>query len=287
MNVLVAMDGSKYGQWALDWVKALPLLEAPRVTALHVVDIGALRAPFVMQPVVAGNERFIREETKRIERRARETVQQAKRQLEELHLKGTVKKEQGAVASVILRQAPKRPGLLVVGSQGLDAFDRFMLGSVSTNVIHHASCPVLVVKTEAEPLQRILLAVDGSPSSRQALSFLLKIFRPTVSPSGSEPARLHVTVLHVMPFLDYPELKETGARLVEDYTKKLARAGFTSEGICQLGKPADEILKVASHHKSTLIVMGAKGLGAIARFLLGSVSTRVVQHATQTVLVVR
>jgi nucleotide-binding universal stress UspA family protein len=34
-------------------------------------------------------------------------------------------------------------------------------------------------------------------------------------------------------------------------------------------------------------VTGAKGLGAIGRFLLGSVSTRVVQHATCSVLVVR
>ena len=37
----------------------------------------------------------------------------------------------------------------MVGSQGLDALDRFMLGSVSTNLIHHATCPVLVIKSEA------------------------------------------------------------------------------------------------------------------------------------------
>jgi nucleotide-binding universal stress UspA family protein len=46
-------------------------------------------------------------------------------------------------------------------------------------------------------------------------------------------------------------------------------------------------MKGASKHRADLIVMGAKGLGAIARFLLGSVSTRVVQHANCSVLVVR
>ena len=46
-------------------------------------------------------------------------------------------------------------------------------------------------------------------------------------------------------------------------------------------------MKVASKHHADLIVMGAQGLGAIARFLLGSVSTRVVQHANCAVLVVR
>jgi nucleotide-binding universal stress UspA family protein len=44
---------------------------------------------------------------------------------------------------------------------------------------------------------------------------------------------------------------------------------------------------VASKHQADLIVMGAKGLGAVDRFLLGSVSMRVVQHANCSVLIVR
>jgi nucleotide-binding universal stress UspA family protein len=55
----------------------------------------------------------------------------------------------------------------------------------------------------------------------------------------------------------------------------------------RLGKPADEILTEAKREKVDLIVTGAKGLGAIGRVLLGSVSTRVVQHAASSVLVVR
>ena len=58
MNILVAMmDGSEYGRWELNWVAKLPLVEPPRVTVLHVVDISALRAPFpfLSQPVVAGS----------------------------------------------------------------------------------------------------------------------------------------------------------------------------------------------------------------------------------------
>ncbi|HYR60842.1 MAG TPA: universal stress protein, partial [Nitrospiraceae bacterium] len=73
----------------------------------------------------------------------------------------------------------------------------------------------------------------------------------------------------------------------EESVRKLLKAGFTAEPVYQLGKPAEEIMKVASKQHADLIVMGAKGLGAIARFLLGSVSTRVVQHANCSVLVVR
>jgi nucleotide-binding universal stress UspA family protein len=287
MNVLVAMDGSKYGRWALNWVDTLPLADRPRVTALHVLDVDALRAPFVSQPVVAGNERFIREEIKRMERKAAEALSGAERQMRILKLNGKAKKARGAVAPTILRQAPKKNGLVVVGSQGRDALDRFMLGSVSTNVIHHAPCPVLVVKTEAEPLRRIALAVDGSVSSKNALKFLLTKFRSSASGDSGELRPIQVTVIHVMPFLKYPELKEAGRRLVEEYQQKLIKAGFAAEALCRLGKPADEILKVTSQRKADLVVMGAKGLGAIARFLLGSVSTRVVQHGGASVLVVR
>jgi len=290
MNVLVATDGSKYGQWGLNWVAKLPLVEPPRVTALHVLDSAAFRLPFRTRP-----------EIQRIEARSARALRKAKQQLASLKLKGTVRKEQGAVAPVILKRAPKRDGLLVVGSQGLDALDRFMLGSVSTNLIHHATCPVLVVKGEAAPLRRITLATDGSSASAKALAFVLTKFQPDRSTGKGRRVPIHVSVIHVMarrplapititsmiPWNKYPKLKDAGRRLVEPSVRKLIKAGFTAEPVCQLGNPAEKIMKVASKQHADLIVMGAKGLGAIDRFLLGSVSTRVVQHANCSVLVVR
>ena len=287
MNVLVATDGSKYGQWGLNWVAKLPFVEPSLVTALYVLDIAALRAPFLVQPVMAGNERYIQEEMQRMEARSVKVLKEAKQQLASLKLTGTARKEQGAVAPTILKRAPKRDGLLVVGSQGLDALDRFMLGSVSTNLIHHATCPVLVIKGEAVPLRRIILATDGSDGSAKALAFMLSKFQPDRSTGNGGLVPIHVSVIHVMPIVKYPGLKEAGHRLVEQNVRKLVKEGFTAEPLCQLGKPAQEIMKVASKQHADLIVMGAKGLGAIARFLLGSVSTRVVQHANCAVLVVR
>ena len=287
MNVLVATDGSKYGGWGLNWVAKLPFVEPPRVTVLHVLDSAALRAPFLSQPVIAGIEGYIQEEIQRMEARSTKTLKEAEQQLVALKLKGTVRKEQGAIAPTILKRAPKRDGLLVVGSQGLDTLDRFMLGSVSTNLIHHATCPVLVVKGEAAPLRRITLATDGSDASAKALEFVLTKFQPDRSTGKGGRVPIHVSVIHVMPFIKYPGLKEANHKLIEQSVRNLIEAGFTAEPVCQLGKPAEEIMKVAAKHHADLIVMGAKGLGAIARFLLGSVSTRVVQHANCAVLVVR
>ena len=301
MNVLVATDGSKYGRWGLNWVAKLPFVERPCVMALHVLDVGALRAPFLAQPVMAGNERYIQEEIQRMETRSAQIITDTKKQLAALKLKGTVRKEQGAVAPVILKRAPKRDGLLVAGSQGLDALDRFMLGSVSTNLIHHAACSVLVVKDEAAPVRRITLATDGSDGSAKALAFVLSKFQPDRSTGKGRQVPIHVSVIHVMvpdslapitikstiPWIESQAQKEATHKLIEPSVRKLIKAGFTAEPLCQFGNPAEKIIEAASKQHADLIVMGAKGLGAIARFLLGSVSTRVVQHANCSVLVVR
>jgi len=287
MNVLVATDGSKYGRWGLNWVSKLPFIEPPRVTALHVLNIDAFRSPFLVQPVMAGNERYIQEEIQRIEARSAKTIMDTKKQLAALKLKGTVLEDQGAIAPLILKRVPKRDGLLVVGSHGLDALDRFMLGSVSTNLLHHATCPILVVKGAATPPRRITLAIDGSDASVKALEFVLARLRPVSAPGKAGRLPIHVSVIHVMPFIKYPEMKEAGRKLVEQSVRKLIEAGFTAEALCQLGKPAEEIVQVATKHHADLIVMGAKGLGAIARFLVGSVSTRVVHLSACSVVVVR
>jgi nucleotide-binding universal stress UspA family protein len=293
MKVLVAMDGSKYGHWALNWVAKLPLISPPNVTALHVLDSASLQLlPFRTKL-----------EAQRVEARAARTLKKATQQLASLKLTGTTREEQGAVAPTILKCAPNRDGLLVVGSRGLDAMDRFMLGSVSTKLIQYATCPVLVVKGEAVPLRRIALATDGSPASVKALEFVLSRFQPDRSVGKGRRAPIHVSVIHVtarrplapfevgitIPWIKQRKLKEkeTGQKLVERSAQELIDAGFAAEPLHRQGNPAERIMQVASQQHADLIVMGAKGLGAIDRFLLGSVSTRVVQHAHCAVLVVR
>jgi len=286
MNVLVATDGSKYGRWELNWVATLPFIEPVKVMALHVLDLRGLRGPrgpFLSQ---ADSERYRQKEIQRMEARSAKALKEANQQFASLKLKGTARKEQGVVAPTILKRAPTRDGLLVVGSQGLDALDRFMLGSVSTNLIQHAPCPVLVVKGEAAPVRRIALATDGSAASAKALKFVLTRFQPDRSTGKGGRVPIHVSVIHVMPFSNYQLLKEA-RNLLKQSVKKLIKAGFAAEAVCLSGKPAEEIMKVAVKQHADLIVMGAKGLGAIARFLIGSVSTRVVQHANCAVLVVR
>ena len=94
----------------MEWLGRLPLASPSDITVLHVVDVASVRAPFVgqsfvsvngnqnwlglgpfvVQPVVVGNERFIREEIDRLEKRANKTVAEAKQFLATMKLKGAV-----------------------------------------------------------------------------------------------------------------------------------------------------------------------------------------------------
>ncbi|MDH5739603.1 MAG: universal stress protein [Nitrospira sp.] len=285
MKILAATDGSKYGRWAIEWLADVPFIVQPVVRVLHVVDVASVRAPFMIQPIIVGAERYVQSEVNRMEKAAKAAKEESVTLLAKLGLNGGVTVERGAVARTITKYAQRGATLLSIGSRGLDVLDRFMLGSVSNHAIHHAPCSVLVVKERPRPVRHVVLAIDGSAASDKALRFLMRHINSTPDAPDREPVL--VTVVHAMPYLKYPEVKEAGKRLMRRYGDKLASSGFQIREALRLGKPADEILTVAKQEKADLIVTGAKGLGAIRRVLLGSVSTRVVQHAHCGVLVVR
>ncbi len=249
------------------------------------MDIAGLRAPFLIQPLIVGTEKYLQAEIKRMEASAKSTKKAAELAISESGLSGAVVVDRGGVTATLMKHAKRGIDLLSIGSRGLDSLDRFMLGSVSNYAIHHAPCSVLVVREAPRSVRRILLAIDGSPASDKAVRFLLRNITP--APDGLEREPVMVTVAHVMPYFKYPELREAGKVLVKRYVDRVAKAGFQVQEAMRLGKPADEILTEAKQEKVDMIVTGAKGLGAIGRVLLGSVSTRIVQHATCSVLVVR
>ena len=249
MKVIAGVDGSKYARWAIEWIAQFPFASSPQVTALHVVDVVSLRTPLIKQPVVIGNEHFIRAEIARLVTRGRKITAEIRTVLSSLHLKGRVVTERGTIATSILRRATGQDRLVVLGSRGLDALDRFMLGSVSTQVTLHAPCSVLVVKQAPRFLKRVILAIDGSKSSEKTLQFLLRKMRSThrdqsMWKKGKEEA-ITVIVVHVLPSLKNPEVKEAGKAMVHSYAEKLVMAGYEVEEILRFGNPADEIIELA------------------------------------------
>ncbi len=281
IKAVIGVDGSRYSEWLLGWLSKMPFHSTPRVTAVHVIDIDSARAPFVSHPLVSGYEPDEGEAIHLVETRAKQVETETKQRMAELGLKGSVRVEKGHIAQALLRYAG-HTGLIAVGSRGLDAVDRFVLGSVSTAITLHARSPVLVVKEPPQTIRRILFATDGSPSSTKALQFLTKQFKVK---SEAEP--LGILLVHVMPFLRYTAVKEAGEKLLAQEGAKLEKAGYRVREFPCVGPAAEEIMKVVNREQPDLIVTGAKGRSTIAHFLLGSVSTKLVHQSACSVFVVR
>lgn len=281
MKAVIGVDGSKYSEWALNWLGKLPFKSIPHVTAIHGMDLQSVKPSLITQSIVSGYEPDTGEALHMLEWRAKRVEADTRQRLVKLRLKGSFRVEQSNIAQSLIKQAGSN-GLIVVGSRGLDAIDRLFLGSVSTTVMLHASCPVLVVKEPLHTLRRVLFATDGSPSSENALQLLTKQFS---APSGAKS--IVITLVHVMPFLRYTIVKEAGEKLLAQQAAKLEKAGYCVRQFPCVGRAAEAILDVAKREQPNLIITGATGRSTGARFLLGSVSMKLVQQSDCSVLVAR
>lgn len=136
-------------------------------------------------------------------------------------------------------------------------------------------------------MQKILVATDGSESSRFALEEALELAQPTSA------AVTIVYVRHAPPgMLGDPfyqrSLTAELRRANETVTVAAAvahTAGVEADTEVLEGDPAEQILELARLRDADLIVVGSRGLGPIAGTLLGSVSREVLRHADRPVLV--
>src|SRR5215470_12708448 len=137
---------------------------------------------------------------------------------------------------------------------------------------------------------RVLLATDGSPDSRVAATFLNDLpLPPSTTIRIVAIVRLPVLTLDTAPALDLARmgLDKAAQGVVEDARSVLSARGFALETDVAVGDPRAEIVRQAEAWGADLIVLGARGLGGVKRFLLGSVSDAVARNAHCAVLVVK
>ena len=83
------------------------------------------------------------------------------------------------------------------------------------------------------------------------------------------------------------DLREVAESLLKRAAREAVDQGVEVETHAREGHPADVIIDVANQEKADLIVVGSRGLHGIRRYLLGSVSSKVSDHAHCSVMIVR
>lgn len=139
---------------------------------------------------------------------------------------------------------------------------------------------------------KILLPVDGSDVSLEAVRFVVRLAREglqadVVLANVQEPASLYeMVVAHDAEVIEHVSA-EAGAHALESAQALLGQAGIRFESEVTTGDPAHSIIDIVERFGCDLVVMGAHGRGDLRSALLGSVSHGVLHAAGVPVMIVK
>src|SRR5262245_19933147 len=289
MRVLMATDGSDDARSACEWLARWPLPAGSRLRVVGAVNVppSSLDIPTVREFVAS-----LREE-------ARHAAEAAWKRLASGFADSEAQVLEGDAREVILQAAEAWPAdLIVLGARGLEAVAGVLLASVSLSVARRAHCSGLVVKPGNVAGPNIVIGVDGSEQAAEAARFVARLpLAPltVVRLTGAvQPPPMPATTPRIARGL----VQEARMQIVKERTavmeRALAAAAQPFEGVAKnverqmlVGSPTDVLLGAAARPDVGLVVVGARGLGALQRVLLGSVSENVLRHAERPVLIVK
>jgi nucleotide-binding universal stress UspA family protein len=291
-RILCPIDFSDHSRRALRHAIAIARWYEAKVTALYVFSPvpGFGPGPVVVEPIVLSDrdrDRLVAEAKAFIE---------AEPSACGVTLEAAVR--EGNVATEILDQADAmKADLVVIGTHGRSAMERFVLGSVAERVLRKAACPVLTVPRSTITdhslisvlYKHILCPIDFSDSSLHALQWAMAL---------TQEADGMLTVLHVVAHefentVDMANIAQDTRMTVSEYVqareeilrRRLQDAvanvpEFLSvETRMTHGKPWRDVLRVAAERETDLIVMGVHGRAAADLLLFGSTTQHVVREA--------
>lgn len=206
----------------------------------------------------------------------------------------------GDPAECIVAEADRDAGTLIaMTTHGRTGVGRWLLGSVTDKMVRGGRHPMLITRAQeggAHPVNRVVLTLDGSDLSEQAL------------PHAAEMAKalgVGVTVLRAVSlnpygeaFTEYApihagrdvagEMESEAQEYVAARVAELQSAGVAdATGSVVTGYPASVILDEVGDAGDKLVTMATHGRAGMARLLLGSVTDRVVRHSAGPVFVIR
>jgi nucleotide-binding universal stress UspA family protein len=147
------------------------------------------------------------------------------------------------------------------------------------------------MKATKSVASKILVPVDGSDNSKRALVQAIKV----AGRNGTEITVVHVIDMPPTVYVESQKLldqlleryRQESAKVLDEYEDIAKKEGVDAETAILEGDAATSIVEYADRHGVDMIVMGSRGLGKIKGTLLGSVSSKVLQHAKCSVLIVK
>ena len=284
-TLLLATDGSEFSEGAVGEAIKLAKKCSNRLTAISVIETNPELEAIAPQV------------TEKAEKSAREHLEavQARAKKEGVECNIIIRTGEDSYKYIVDEAVKNKITMIVMGRRGRSGLKRLMIGSVTTRVIGHAPCNVLVVPKAAKlEFRNILVATDGSNYSAVAATEAIGLAKQNnsaltvISVIPSElvtPMDIDFTV-NQREFIAEKEMHEAekNAKAVKEAAEK---EGVFVKAYILSGKPADAIIETAREKKADLIVLGSHGRTGLEKLLMGSVAERVIVLAACPVMVVK
>jgi len=204
----------------------------------------------------------------------------------------------GEPAAGILRVAEEKPhSLIVMSTHGRSGLGRWLYGSVADEVLHSASSPLMLVSAACDnrwsmdrPF-RVLIPLDGSPHSEEALTLVHRFHRPETSElfitRSVDDVTSEISEWNdpEAPF-EVPEIR-VAHEYLSDIAEPLRQKGYTVHQRVSREEPAVAIARFARESGADLVAMATHGRHGASRLILGSVATGTLHRAHIPLLLTR
>ena len=301
-RILIPLDGSPRAELALGQVGRILRREDSEVILLRVIDLAeAIRT---MDPALRVDTAYLREHERT---EAQKYLHDVARRFSDQGMKVHARIAEGPPAETILEQANQEGAtLIVMTTHGRTGIFRWLIGSIAEKVVRASPLPLVLIRSfrstpkgdlepvtaEEYPFRKILVPTDGSPAADAAV---------TPAEKFAHLCNSEIIVLHAQTPVIYPgegagvlpmELP-LGPRASEDdpltvrAAERFRDSGLKVTRLTVLGDPAAQIIDQSHAPGIDLIAMSTHGRSGLSRWVMGSVTERVLRHADVPLLLIR
>lgn len=296
-KILVPLDGSTVAEQVLPYARLLAAKLRIPAELLGVIDPAASAASDLTH-----NPRYLGKLMEEGRRASESYLARVSKTFSETSVIGSV--EMGKPEEIIIEKAAENKGTLVaMATHGRSGMSRWLLGSVAEKVLRGSTNPLLLVRSGeggrgdgGVKFETIVVPLDTSTLAETVLRDVTDL---------AKLLRLKVILAHAyqLPLSAYygaedyynPDYRKFAAHLKDEARRYLdgkveALKGKGLEKVSSIvleGSAAAEIIAFARSEPNSLLAMCTHGYSGVKRWVLGSVTEKVVRHSGDPVLVVR
>src|SRR5215472_1909617 len=293
-RMLIPLDESKVAEQVLPYARCLAKALAIPVELLEIIDLEALN-------VLARPEegRYIDTLVDEKTQTSKSYLQAIARSFAGVNVNCLV--EHGKAEEIVIEKAAAdKDTLIVMATHGRSGIQRWLLGSVADKVLHGAQNHLLLVRARESgavhgeaALTSIVAPLDGSALAEQVMPHVAELAKRLKGKLILMRAYALPPAVSANEYGTYMEelVKQLESETLEYLAQKVKEAKAMGvenvEPIASFGYGAEEIIKLGRQTPDNFIAMCTHGRSGVKRWVLGSVTERVVQHSGDPVLIIR